>query len=99
MRVIKPSRLRQAYTDHPDAKIRVLVWYKLIREHYPNLSSLRAAFPTVDLVRVGQRDYYVFNIGGNHYRLVVGINFQTSKVYVKHFFTHREYDTWTEENR
>ena len=99
MRVIKPSRLRLAYEAHPNAKIRLIVWYKLIREHYPNFSGLKAAFPTVDLIHVGQKDFYVFNINDNHYRLIVGINFQAAKVFVKHFFTHAEYDQWTEENR
>lgn len=38
------------------------------------------------------KDMYVFNIGGNNYRLVAGIHFNTQLVYVRAILTHREYD-------
>lgn len=40
--------------------------------------------------KVGER--YVFNIGGNKYRLVCAIAFQPALVWVKAVLSHREYD-------
>lgn len=35
---------------------------------------------------------FVFNIGGNKYRLVAGLSFQARRLWVKAVLTHREYD-------
>ncbi|MGH7950101.1 MAG: type II toxin-antitoxin system HigB family toxin [Candidatus Binataceae bacterium] len=38
------------------------------------------------------RDFYVFNIGGNNYRLIAAIHFNTQRLFVHHLLTHPEYD-------
>ena len=44
--------------------------------------------PSVDKVS----DRYVFNIGGNKYRLIAWLHFDTKRCYVKAVLTHSEYD-------
>jgi len=39
-------------------------------------------------------EYYVFNIGGNKFRLIAAIHFDRQMVFIRHVFTHREYDKW-----
>ena len=41
---------------------------------------------------------YVFNVGGNLYRVVAAVHFNTQRVYVLRVMTHREYDSsdWKE---
>lgn len=39
-------------------------------------------------------DYVVFDIAGNHFRIVAAIHFNTQMLFVRHVFTHREYDAW-----
>jgi len=34
----------------------------------------------------------VFNIGGNNYRLIAAIHYNTGVVYIRHVLTHAEYD-------
>ncbi len=42
--------------------------------------------------RVGS--YYVFDLGGNKYRVIAAIHFDRQMLYVRHVFTHVEYDRW-----
>jgi mRNA interferase HigB len=37
--------------------------------------------------------HYVFNIGGNKYRLIATIHFNTQILYIRDIPSHREYDT------
>ena len=34
----------------------------------------------------------VFNIGGNKFRLIAGVDYRCQVVYVKHVLTHKAYD-------
>ncbi len=55
---------------------------------FKSFADLRRIFPSVD--KVGE--LFVFNIGGNTYRLVVIVRFERQKVFVRHVLTHKEYD-------
>ena len=61
---------------------------KIEKGGFGNFAELRAIFPAVD--KVGER--YVFNIGGNKFRLVAGIDFARRMLWVKAVLTHGEYD-------
>ena len=52
-------------------------------------SDLKAMFPNADYIKNGR---YVFNIGGNNYRLVAVIIFINGIVVVRFIGTHAEYD-------
>lgn len=45
------------------------------------------------MVPVKSRDLYVFDIGGNKYRLIAAIHFNTQMLFVRHVLTHVEYDS------
>ena len=47
-------------------------------------------FNTVD--RVG--NYYVFDIGGNRYRLIAAVHFNRQMLFVREVLTHKAYDNW-----
>lgn len=55
---------------------------------YGSFAQLKATFASVD--KVGER--YVFNIGGNKYRLIAAIAFQAQLLWVKAVLTHEQYD-------
>lgn len=55
---------------------------------YRNFAELKATFRGVD--KVGER--YVFNIGGNKYRVIAGIAFSVQMLWVKAVLTHAQYD-------
>jgi mRNA interferase HigB len=56
---------------------------------WKSLTDIRRSFNNVDFVG---NDRYVFNIKGNHYRLVAMIFFSRRTVYIRFVGTHREYD-------
>jgi mRNA interferase HigB len=55
---------------------------------FVGFDELRKVFPSAD--RVGE--LYVFNIGGNKYRLIAALHFNRHKAYVRQVLTHAEYD-------
>lgn len=57
--------------------------------NWSNLSEIRETYNDVDFVG---NDRYVFNIGGNKYRLVAMIHFSTRTLYIRFIGTHKEYD-------
>ena len=89
VRVIAKTRLKEFWKSHPYAEQPLLNWYKAIREgKWMNLGELKTVFPHAD--QVGH--HTVFNIGGNKYRLIAAIHYNTQRVYVRFVLTHAEYD-------
>jgi mRNA interferase HigB len=91
MRVISNKALVQFAASHSDADIPLQAWRKIMEtSRFENFGQLKATFSTAD--KAG--NYYVFNIGGNKFQLIAAIHFDAQKLYVRHVFTHKEYDTW-----
>lgn len=98
MRIVSPRRLQEFSREYPDAAAPLLAWLKILRKaRFINPTQLKATFGSVDLVSIKRPDrvvpYYVFNIGGNKYRLIATIHFNTQILYIRDILTHREYDT------
>lgn len=90
MRIISKSTLVEYYTKNPLAKQPLEDWYIITsKATWQNLSDIRRVFNTVDYVG---NDRYVFNIKGNHYRLIVVIRFTKGRVFIRFVGTHAEYD-------
>lgn len=43
--------------------------------------------------------YTIFDIGGNNYRLVTVIHYNTGKVFIRWVLTHRQYDQWNKQQK
>ncbi|MEJ0002797.1 MAG: type II toxin-antitoxin system HigB family toxin [Pararobbsia sp.] len=39
-------------------------------------------------------EFYVLDIGGNKYRLIAAAHINRQMLFVRHVFTHKEYDKW-----
>ena len=90
MRVIAKKTLVLFYTKHEDAETALEDWYeKTENSNWENFAQLKQTFNAVD--NVGN-NRYVFNIIGNHYRLVALILFRIKMVYIRFIGTHKEYD-------
>ena len=89
MRVITNRRLVDFAAKHPDAGVPLQAWRKAMESHvFSSFAALRQQFGSVD--RVG--DLYVFNIGGNKYRLIAFLHPTHQVAYIKQVLTHAEYD-------
>ena len=89
MHIISRKALRQFWQQHPDSESPLSRWFKIVRRtDFDSFNELRLTFPSAD--KVG--DLYVFNIGGNKYRLIVAIHYNAKKVFIRHILTHQEYD-------
>jgi mRNA interferase HigB len=92
--VSQRALLREFADKHADSATPLRAWFKLARRgHFQNFAELKHTFASVDMVPVKGRDFYVFNIGGNKYRLIAAIHFNTQRLFVRQVLTHSEYNT------
>ena len=90
MRIITKGRLRGFWLQHPDAEEALLAWYREVKkEDWCQPAQVKEKYRSASIVK-GNR--VVFNIKGNHYRLVVQINYPYRIIYVRFVGTHAEYD-------
>ncbi len=68
-------------------------WYRTAKSaKWNSLREVRQTYPSADGVPVREKVLTVFNIGGNHFRLIAGINYATQTIFIKYVLTHAEYD-------
>jgi mRNA interferase HigB len=89
MKLVSNKPLREFAALHADAEQPLQDFRRKVEKgSFGNFAELRAVFPTVD--KVGQR--FVFNVGGNKFRLVAGIDFFRRTMWIKAVLTHGQYD-------
>ena len=100
MRIITRKRLREFAARYADAAAPLAVWAKIVQAaQWKNLDEVRLTYPHADNVRVySGREATVFNIKGNHYRLITAIHYDRKRLFLMRFLTHAEYnkDRWKE---
>ncbi len=90
MRVISLRKLREFWADHSAAESPLKWWAAVIEgQEFRHFADIRLTFPSAD--QVGHLT--VFNIGGNKYRLVAAIHYNTQILFVRYVLTHQEYHT------
>jgi len=95
MRIIKRSRINEWAKEYADAANALYAWYQIARRAvWRNLQEVRADFPHADGVVVHSgRTVTVFNIRSGNYRMITAIHYNTQRIYLLRFLTHRQYDT------
>ena len=85
MHVISQKRIREAVVRFPRHGGALRSWYKLVKTGtFENFAALRSTFAGVD--RVGR--YVVFNVAGNHLRIVTAVHFNRARVYIREILAH-----------
>jgi mRNA interferase HigB len=98
LRIISKRRLRQFWEVHADAREPLMHWYRVTKKAaWRTLADVRKDFRHADPVGACT----VFNIKGNHYRLIASVRYELQRVYVLKVMTHKQYDMedWKNECR
>ena len=89
MHVISLRKLKQFWQSHKNAEVSLRYWYKLTVAHkWQCFNDIVQTFPSADKVK----NFVVFNIGGNNFRLITYIDYIQGKVFIRSVLTHAEYD-------
>lgn len=88
MRIISKKKIRDYSKDNTQAELPLTEWVIKMRSgHVKNIGDLKKKFNSVDFVY----GYTIFNIGGNSYRLITAIHYNTQCCYIREIWTHAEY--------
>ncbi len=98
MHLISMKAILDAVTQFPQHKEELLFGSHHRKEPLPTPAALKKLFPTLDNFKYLDK-HYVIDIANNNLRVVALIFFESQKFYVRHVFTHKEYDRFTEKHR
>ena len=93
MRIITRRRLNEYARLHPNAAVSISAWHALARKSvWRSLQEVRKSLPNADPATVASgRVVTIFNIAGNHHRLITAVHYDTEKIFILEILTHAEY--------
>ncbi len=90
MHVISFRKLREFFEEDTNSKVALQDWHKRAsKADWDNFSDIRKTFNSVDSVGNSR---YVFNIKGNHYRIIAQILFKVKRIYIRWVGNHVDYE-------
>jgi mRNA interferase HigB len=90
MRIISETKLKQACEKYPDGESSIRAWIKLVKaQEWKSFTDVKA---TSIFAPDQVKNFVIFDIGGNKYRLITCINYKRKAIYIREFLTHAEYD-------
>ena len=89
MRVIARNTLVGFCGDHPETKVSLERWYRIVRAaHWASTDEVQKASPRAEVLN---RERVRFEIAGGNYRLVAAFDFRRQMASVNFIGTHAEY--------
>ncbi|MEH6648835.1 MAG: type II toxin-antitoxin system HigB family toxin [Motiliproteus sp.] len=93
MKVLGRDKLVTFYTQHANSKKALDAWFNEAEAaNWKTSQDIRNRYRSADFIADNR---VIFNIKGNHYRLVVKVRYQNGIVVVEWIGTHAEYDKKT----
>lgn len=90
MHIASFRKLREFFEEDTNSKVALQDWYKRAgKAEWNDFSDIRKTFNAVNSVGNSR---FVFNVKGNHYRIVALVLFQIKRVYIRWVGTHKDYD-------
>ena len=89
-RIIAKSTLRLFWEIHEDSEDYLKTWFQTTKTaNWKTPKDVKKSYPSASILN---NNRIVFNIKGNHYRLIVKFNFQRQWAFIRFIGTHSEYD-------
>ena len=96
MQVISRRALREFWEIQPPAKDPLSAWFRVMeRSKFADFNAVKGTFGAADYVA----PYTIFDVGGNKFRIIAAIHYNRERIYIRHVFTHPDYDRWSDEMR
>ena len=90
MRIISRKALKTFWDKHPDSEQPLRAWVKHVsNSEWETPTDIKNSYRSASFIA---NDRVVFNIKGNHYRIIIAIKYQHGVVYIRFVGTHAEYD-------
>jgi mRNA interferase HigB len=94
MHVISRKALSDFWLKHPPARALLAAWHKAVRSaSLVDFAAVRRSFGSADKVK----QFVVFDVSS--FRVITVIHYNRGKLYIRHVFTHAEYDRWSDKLR
>ncbi len=91
MHVISRKTLEDFWKLHPLAEKGLRAWLFEAKEaEWENPDQIKARYPAASFLADNR---VVFNIGGNKFRLIVRVRYESGTVFIRFVGTHSEYDS------
>ncbi len=88
LHIISKKKIRSYCKDNVQADLPLTAWFITMQEtNAKTLTELKKIFNGVDYVH----GYTIFNVGGNNYRLITAMHYNTQRCYIRAIWTHAEY--------
>lgn len=90
MKIISVKILKDFWQLHPDSEQHLKAWVEEVKHaNWLQPADIKSKYRNASVLKNRR---VVFNIKGNHYRLIVAIAYQFGAVYIKFIGTHKQYD-------
>jgi len=82
--------LRDFWEIHPDIEQQLKAWYQeTSKADWKSPGDIKLEYPSASFLTDNR---VVFNIKGNHYRLIVKIGYDYQMIWIRFIGTHADYD-------
>lgn len=89
-RIVAKRTIREFWEKYPDSKDYLETWYDTVKNaNWKNPNDIKNFYSAISILKNSR---VVFNIKGNHYRLVAKINFDRQWLFIRFIGTHKDYD-------
>lgn len=90
MRIIAKKILREFWQKHPDCEQQLKAWFhETSKVEWKSSKDLKRVYHSASILSDNR---VMFNIKGNHYRLIVRINYDYQMIWIRFIGTHAEYN-------